>query len=81
MTPPKVKKGDWIDIGTNITGYVFGIREDGSLSVGYLQNQTKAIREVVVWDGFIWQFKISGPNGSYLRGNDEAIVKRGPPRT
>lgn len=83
MNPPKVKEGDWIIIspdetGVGIDGYVFSVQKDGILSVGYYQNKIKAIKEDVVWDGNNWKFKYTGPNGTYLSGADEAIVKRGP---
>ena len=79
MNAPEVRKGQWIIIGTGeIDGYVIDIHRDGSLGVGYYQNQSKAIKEDVVWNGTHWKFKYEGPNGSYLRGQEEAIVKRGP---
>ena len=79
MNAPEVRKGQWIIIGTeNLNGYVIDIHSDGSLGVGYYQNKTKAIKEDVVWNGSHWKFKYEGPNGSYLRGQEEAIVKRGP---
>ena len=79
MEAPKVTEGEWIIIGTgSLNGYVFDIHSDGSLGVGYYQNRTKAIKETVIWNGTHWQFKYEGPNGSYLRGQEEAIVKRGP---
>lgn len=79
MNAPEIRKGQWIVIGTgSLNGYVIDIHSDGSLGVGYYQNSTKAIKEDVVWDGTHWQFKYKGPNGSYLRGQEEAIVKRGP---
>lgn len=75
---PKVIPRTWIVIDRQINGYVFSVSNDDSLEVGYFQNHIKAIRETVVWDGEQWTFKYSGPNGSYLRGEDEAFVKRGP---
>ncbi len=83
MNQPEVKEGDWIIIKSEensqgINGYVFNVFSDGTLSVGYHQNDAKAIKEDVIWHGSFWKFKYSGPNGSYLRGSDEAIVKRGP---
>ena len=79
MDAPKVKQGEWIIIGAgNLKGHVFDIHSDGSLGVGYYQNRVKAIKEDVIWDGSNWQFKYEGPNGSYLQGQEEAIVKRGP---
>lgn len=75
---PHVSNGQWIRVGNSIDGYIFNARDDGSLEVGYYQNRTKAIKETVVWNGLEWEFKHSGPDGSYLRGSDEALVKRGP---
>ena len=85
MNQPEVKEGDWIVIksdenSSGIDGYVFDLFSDGTLSVGYYQNRMKAIKEDVIWAGTFWKFKYEGPNGSYLRGGDEAIVKRGPPQ-
>ena len=48
------------------------------LEVGYYQNNIKAIKENAIWDGTFWKFKYDGPNGSYLHGSDETIVKTGP---
>ena len=76
--PPNVAPGQWITVGKSTDGYVFHVNADGSLEVGYFQNRLKAIKEPVVWDGTRWAFKYSGPNGSYLRGAEEALVKRGP---
>lgn len=76
--PPIVVVGQWITIGRSTPGYVFQINGDGSLEVGYYQNRLKAIKETVVWKEESWGFKFQGPNGSYLRGADEALVKRGP---
>ena len=77
----KVKKGDWITVGSsNISAYVFNVISGTEVSAGYYQNQSKAIKENFVWDGETWQFKYHGPNGSYLRDEEEAIVKRGPRR-
>jgi len=83
MEQPNVKKGDWIKVKADenslgFDGYIFNIFPDGTLSVGYYQNNIKAIKEDVVWNGKHWKFKYEGPNGSYLRGPDETIVKRGP---
>jgi hypothetical protein len=75
---PQAASGTWIHIGRSIDGYVFSTNPDGSLEVGYYQNRLKAIKETVVWSGESWEFKYSGPNGFYLRGSEEAIVKRGP---
>lgn len=76
--PPAVSVGQWITIGSSIPGHVFQVNGDGSLEVGYYQNRLKAIKETVVWKEGSWAFKFQGPNGSYLRGADEALVKRGP---
>lgn len=79
MNAPEVHKCQWIVIGTgSLNGYVIDVHSDGSLGVGYYQNRTKAIKEDVIWNGTHWQFKHDGPDGSYLRDQEEAIVKRGP---
>lgn len=75
---PQVTKGQWIRVNDSVDGYIFNVNGDGSLAVGYYQNRHKAIKETVVWNGEKWVFKYEGPNGSYLRGEEEAIVKRGP---
>ena len=75
---PTVYKDQWIRIGENVDGYVLSNSSDGSLEVGYYQNNLKPIKETVVWNGRAWEFKYSGPNGSYLRGAEAAIVKKGP---
>lgn len=81
MSNSKVKEGDWITVGSsNMNAYVFHVLSDTEVSAGYYQNQSKAIKEDFVWDGESWQFKYQGPNGSYLRDQEEAIVKIGPPR-
>ena len=84
MEQSKVSAEDWIFIRSEngfggVDGYVFSVSPDGELSVGYYQNDAKAIKESVIWKDDRWQFKSSGPNGSYLRGNDATIVKNGPP--
>ena len=79
QSSPLVAAGTWIRVGRAVDGYVFSVNSDGSLEVGYFQNQLKAIKETVVWNGTHWEFKHAGPNGSYLRGAEEALVKRGPP--
>lgn len=77
--PPAVERGSWIRIGPmRIRGYVFDVRPDGALSVGYYQNGIKPIGEEVVWDGSQWTFKYEGPCGSYLTGWEAEIVKCGP---
>jgi hypothetical protein len=76
---PDVKVGDWVSVGNGVNGLVMGVYPD-HLAVGYYQNQIKAIKEDVVWKNGHWEFKYSGPNGSYLRGSEAATVKRGPPR-
>ena len=84
MNIPSVKKNDWIIIGKPtggnvVHGLVMSVSSE-RLSVGYYQNQMKAIKEDVVWKDDHWEFEVSGPNGLYLRGPEEAAVKRGPPR-
>jgi hypothetical protein len=75
---PTVVPGQWIKVGQSVDGYVFNVNPSGTLQVGYNQHGIKAIKEPVVWNGTGWEFKYPGPNGSYLRGAEEAIVKRGP---
>lgn len=79
MDQPKVAERTWIKLANGIDAYVLCI-DSGGLSVGYHQNDKKAIREDVVWDGSRWQFRHSGQSGSYLHGQDEMIVKKGPYR-
>jgi len=83
VSQPKIKKGSWIVIKSDenshgIDGYVFDVYSNGELSVGYYQNDTKGIKENVMWNGSFWVFKSSGPDGTYLSKTDEALVKRGP---
>lgn len=78
MNKPLVKKGDWIIVGKTINGLVMDVSPE-YISVGYHQNGIKAIKEDVVWKNGRWEFMSTGPNGSYLRGPEEAAVKRGPP--
>ena len=83
MTAPNITERIWIKIKSNendegIDGFVFKVFSDEKLSVGYYQNDTKAIKENVVWEGKFWKFQNEGLGGSYLTGSDEAIVKRGP---
>jgi len=86
MNPPKVNIGDWIKIQTDeknpgINGYVFNVSPEGDrLYVGYLQNNVKPIKEPVCWTGAFWKFEYDGPNGSYLKGSDAEVVKKGPYR-
>ena len=80
---PQVNEGQWIRIGnlkagSVVSGLVMAVLED-HIAVGYYQNQSKAIKEDVIWKDGHWQFKYQGPNGSYLHGSEEAAVKRGPP--
>jgi hypothetical protein len=77
---PAVQINQWIRVGSSpgVDGVVLEIQNDGSLGVGYYQNRSKAVKEDVIWAASEWQFKHSGPSGSYLRGAEEAMVKRGP---
>jgi hypothetical protein len=79
MNAPQVKKDERIRVGSHgIDGLVLDVHSEGSLGVGHYQNQLKAVKEDVTWDGSNWQFANSGPSASYLRGAEEALVKRGP---
>tara|TARA_Y100000588_G_C14147072_1_gene878834 strand:+ start:115 stop:351 length:237 start_codon:yes stop_codon:yes gene_type:complete len=75
----KVKVGDWISVGESmIPAYVFRVISDIEVYAGYYQNDLKAIGEDFTFDGCFWRFKNSGPSGTYLRGAEAAVVKRGP---
>ena len=75
---PLVDEGQWILVGsTRINGLVMSVYGDGHLGVGHYQN-SKALKEDVVWDGEQWDFEQSGPSANYLRGSEAAAVKRGP---
>ncbi|WP_228894276.1 hypothetical protein [Pseudoduganella aquatica] len=76
MEMPVVSTGQWVKVG-DIDGLVLAVSADG-LEVGYYQNKIKTIKESVVWRDGQWCFKYSGPCGSYLRGEEEDKVKRGP---
>lgn len=86
MNQPEVKIGQWIKIGKSqglvmaIDGYVLNVYPDGVLGVGYYQDNIKAVKEDVIWNGEFWEFKSPGPDASYLRGPEETTVKRGPRR-
>ena len=78
MNRPDVQEGQWIKIGANrIDGLVIDIFPTGDLGVGYYQSG-KAIKEDVTWKGDHWDFRYFGPCGSYLRGHEAEIVKKGP---
>ena len=84
MEPPEVREQSWIKLGPNepgrdlIDAYVLHVYSPTRLSVGYYQGKLKAIKEDVVWTGTHWKLEIDRACGSYLRGHEEAIVKRGP---
>lgn len=75
---PLVKEKTWIRLASGIDAYVFNVISETKLSIGYYQNNLKAVKENVLWKNNQWEFETTGPSGSYLRGADEAIVKRGP---
>lgn len=75
---PDVKVGEWISV-SGVDGLVMGVFPE-FLAVGYYQNHAKAVKEDVIWRNDRWEFRSSGPDASYLRGAEEAAVKRGPPR-
>lgn len=83
MEKPVVRRGTWIKIksdknspGTGV--YIFEIFPDRTLSVGYYQNNLKAIKTEVAWAVSYWKFKHKRPGGLYLRGPDAAIAIRSP---
>ncbi len=64
MNKPEVKKGDLIIIGEKIKPYLYGvacnINENSTLfdiEVVYLQNNHKYVKDELVWDNNLWQFK------------------------
>lgn len=74
-----IREGKWIKVGENgIDAYIFQVISSTEILAGYYQNQTKAVKENFIWNGEKWDFKNYGPSGSYLRGPDEALVKKGP---
>jgi len=77
MDAPSVSVNDWVRVG-NVDALVLRVSGPNSIYFGYYQNETKAIGEDAIWDGESWKFKHDGLNGTYLRGSDEAAVKRGP---
>jgi hypothetical protein len=84
MDQPKVVEHTWIKIYAGehqpgIDAYVLRVGSDG-LAIGYHQDGGKAVRDDVVWNGSGWQFQYSEPSSSYLHGQDEMIVKKGPHR-
>lgn len=80
-TPSAIREGQWITVGAeHIDGYVFHVFSPAHLGVGYIQNGGKAIKEDVVWRNGRWEFMEALPDGSYLRGPEEALVRRGPSR-
>lgn len=78
MAEESVKEGDWITVGdSRINAYVTSVHSSSEVSAGYHQNQLKAIKEDFVLKNGRWEFKHSGPSGSYLSGHLESIIKRG----
>ena len=57
-----IKEKEWIKIkssqdSTAINGYVLKCISNELLSVGYMQNNAKGIKEDIIWNGSFWQFK------------------------
>ena len=77
MEIPEIKIGQWITVGGSTDAYVLNIVSEIELEIGYLQNGSKAIKEPVEFIDGAWAFKYSGPNGSYLRGQEASVIKRG----
>lgn len=75
---PQVNENTWIKLASGIDAYVFKVVSKQELTIGYYQNNLKAIKENVVWANGNWEFVIEGPNGTYLRGPEESLVKHGP---
>ena len=77
MDIPKIKIGQWITVGYSTDAYVLNVVSEIELEIGYIQNGSKAIKEPVEFIDGTWVFKHSGSNGSYLRGQEAAVIKRG----
>ena len=77
MEIPEIRIGQWITVGNSIDAYVLNVVSETELEIGYLQNGLKAIKEPVEFVDGAWKRKYDGPNGSYLRGQEAAIIKRG----
>lgn len=79
MSSEMIKENEWIYVGDNrIPAYVINIISATEVSAGYYQNSAKTIKEEFILKNGQWEFKSSGPSGSYLSGSLESIVKRGP---
>lgn len=79
MATAKIKEGDWIRITkNNIPAYVINIIDNENITIGYYQNNSKAIKEDCILKDGIWEFRYSGPSGSYIQGSLEYIIKSGP---
>lgn len=79
MSESNVNTGDWIYVGNSkIPAYVINVVSSSKVSAGYYQNGFKAIKENFLWNGKEWEFETAGVSGAYLRGDLEAVVKRGP---
>lgn len=79
MENPNVMIGEWVMWGSHsLDAYVLRVISETEIYAGYYQNNLKAIGEYFIWDGQAWVLKYQTPDGSYLRGEEAAIVKRGP---
>ena len=75
-SPPQVLEEKWILV-RNLDALVIKVHSPDRIDVGYMQNGHKAIKEEATWNGMEWEFA-PGLNGTYLRGELERKVKRGP---
>ena len=77
MKIPDVKLGDILRIGNHFDApkaQVVNIYTDeqkksgvcGDVKVVYYQNKIKGIKDDIIWSGDSWEFKDSGPSGSYV---------------
>ncbi|GEM_PF-2229952 len=79
MSDEDVKENDWIYVGEKkIPAYVIRVASPQHVYAGYFQNGLKAIKDEFILTDNGWEFKYSGPSGSYLTDRLEAIVKQGP---
>ena len=72
---PAVNPGDWITISSGLPlkfAVVCKVNQDiADIEVVYLDDLNRAINEDMVWKDGEWQFKLSGPCGSYADHNSD----------
>jgi hypothetical protein len=77
MKTPDIKLGEIIKIGDHFDApkaQIVRIYNDedkksglsGDIAVVYWQNKLKGIKDDVIWNGRVWEFKSKTPSGSYV---------------